>query len=133
MRAEVRQIAGYHHEITVDGHVLEVDEPVEAGGSDAGPTPTRLLAASLASCVAITIRMYAERKGWDITGLGVAAEFEGAPKAGETARFVIDLTMPPGLSEEQAERIAVIAGKCPVHRTLSGPVEIEQRTHPADG
>lgn len=131
MRAEVRQIDGYHHAVEIDGFTLDVDEPPEAGGSDAGPSPTRMLTASLAACTAITIRMYAERKGWDVTGLGVAAEFEGPPKAGETGHFVIELTLPAGLSDEQAERIAVIAGKCPVHRTLVGPVEIEQRTRSA--
>ena len=125
IRAEARRLKGHHHEVEVDGHVVVVDEPTEAGGTDLAPSPTRLLAASLASCTAITIGMYADRKGWDIAGLGVAVEFEGAAKAGETTHFRVDLTLPPGLTPEQAERIEVIAGKCPVHRTLVGPVEIE--------
>lgn len=132
MRAEARRISGHHHEVEVDGHVIVVDEPTEAGGQDTGPSPTRLLTAALASCTAITIGMYADRKGWDIEGLAVAAEFEGSPKAGETAHFVIDLTLPAGLSDDQRERIEVIAGKCPVHRTLVGPVEIETRTATTD-
>lgn len=121
-----------HQEVEVDGHVVVVDEPAEAGGTDAGPSPTRLLAASLASCTAITIGMYAERKGWDIEGLEVGVDFEGAPKAGETARFAVELDLPAGLTAEQAERIEVIAGKCPVHRTLTGEVEIEMRTRVAE-
>lgn len=133
MRAEVRQIDGYHHEVEIDGHVIVVDEPAAEGGTNAGPAPTRLLAASLASCTAITIQMYAARKGWDVSGLGVAVEFGGSPKAGEAAQFVIELTLPAGLSDEQAERITVIGGKCPVHRVLTGPVEIEMRSHLADG
>ncbi len=131
MRAVARRISGHKHEVEVDGHALIVDEPTEAGGTDAGPSPTRLLTAALASCVAITIGMYAGRKGWDVSGLEVAAELAGAPKAGATARFVVELTLPAGLSAEQAERIEVIAGKCPVHRTLAGPVEIETRTRAA--
>jgi len=125
MRAVARRISGHKHEVEVDGHSLIVDEPVEAGGTDAGPSPTRLLTAALASCVAITIGMYAARKGWDIEGVEVSAEFAGPPRAGETAHFAVELSLPDGLSAEQAERIRVIAGKCPVHRTLAGPVEIE--------
>lgn len=131
MRAVARRIAGHKHEVEVDGHALIVDEPVEAGGGDAGPSPTRLLTAALASCVAITIGMYAARKEWDVSGVEVAVEFEGSPRAGEAARFTVELVLPDGLSAEQIERIVVIAGKCPVHRTLAGPVEIETRTRAA--
>lgn len=131
MRAVARRISGHKHEVEIEGHSLVVDEPTEAGGTDAGPSPTRLLTAALASCVAITVGMYAGRKDWDITGLEVSAEFEAAPRAGETARFVVELSLPAGLSAEQAQRIELIAGKCPVHRTLAGPVEIETRTHVA--
>ena len=131
MRAVARRISGHKHEVEVEGHTLVVDEPTENGGTDAGPSPTRLLTAALASCVAITVGMYAGRKGWDITGLEVSAEFEGPPRAGESAHFVVELSLPAGLSAEQAQRIEVIAGKCPVHRTLAGPVEIETRTRAA--
>ncbi len=132
MRATARRLKGHHHEVEVDGHVIVVDEPTEAGGEDTGPSPTRLLAASLASCTAITIGMYADRKEWDIEGLEVAVDYAGSPKPGEVAYFVVDLTLPPSLSEEQRERIEIIAGKCPVHRTLVGPVKIETRTAVAD-
>ena len=128
MRAVARRISGHKHEVEIEGHSLIVDEPVEAGGTDAGPSPTRLLTASLASCVAITIGMYAARKEWDVSGLEVAVDFDGPPKAGETAHFTVELALADGLSAEQAERSAVIAGKCPVHRTLAGPVEVETRT-----
>jgi len=132
MRAEARRIAGHHHEVEVDGHVVVVDEPTEEGGENAGPSPTRLLTASLASCTAITMGMYADRKGWDIEGLEVAVELEGTPKPGETARFVVELGLPEQLTDEQRERLTVIAGKCPVHRILAGPAEIEIRTDAAD-
>jgi putative redox protein len=126
VRAVARRVDGYTHEVEVDGHRLIVDEPEEAGGADSGPSPTRLLTASLAACTAITIEMYADRKGWDLGDVEVAADFRGAPR-GEPARFDVAVKLPAGLSEEQVERIMVIAGKCPVHRTLVGDVEIEDR------
>jgi putative redox protein len=126
--ATARRQNVHHHEVEVDGHIVVVDEPTEAGGTDVGPSPTRLLAASLASCTAITIGMYADRKEWDIEGLEVTVDFEGTPASGEPARFVVHLSLPSGLSEEQVERLEVVSGKCPVHRLLTGEVEIETRT-----
>ena len=67
--ATARRRKGHRHEVDADGHLVVVDEPTDAGGTDGGPSPTRLLAASLASCTAITIGMYADRKEWDIEGL----------------------------------------------------------------
>jgi putative redox protein len=125
MRAVARRIAGHHHEVEVDGHTVVVDEPTEAGGEDTGPSPSRLIAAALASCTAITIGMYADRKEWDVEGLEVAVDYEGSPKPGETAQFTVDLGIPGSLSEEQRERIEAVAAKCPIHRTLAGPAEIE--------
>ena len=113
------------HDVEVDGHHLVVDEPTENGGMDEGPSPTRLMAASLASCTAITIGMYADRKGWEIGDLEVAVDFEGMPKGADTARFKIRLDLPDDLDDDQVNRIRTIAAKCPVHRTLTGRVEIE--------
>lgn len=126
--ATARRREVHHHEVEVDGHVVVVDEPTDAGGTDIGPSPTRLLAASLASCTAITVGMYADRKEWDIEGMEVTVEFEGSPKSDEPTAFVVNLELPDGLSDEQVERIETIAGKCPVHRILAGEVEIEMRT-----
>ncbi|MFN8159568.1 MAG: OsmC family protein [Solirubrobacterales bacterium] len=113
-----RRLAGFTQEVEVDGHTVIADEPAELGGNDAGPRPTRLLAASLAACTAITMEMYAQRKGWSLEGSEVAVEveFEGpAP-----ARLTVVLRLPASLDGEQRERLRVIAGKCPVHRALSG-------------
>jgi putative redox protein len=123
--ATAKRRKGHHHDVEVDGHALVVDEPTEAGGTNEGPSPTRLLAASLASCTAITIGMYADRKEWDIDDLEVAVDFEGTPTGAETAKFKIRLDLPDGLDEDQVNRIRTIAAKCPVHRTLTGRVEIE--------
>jgi putative redox protein len=126
MRAVAQRTEGFTHHVEVDGHELIVDEPTEEGGTNRGPSPTRLLTASLASCTAITIVMYADRKGWDVGELEVSAEFETA-KRGETARFDVAIKLPRALDEEQVERIKVVAGKCPVHRTLIGEVEVNDR------
>jgi putative redox protein len=127
MRAVARRVEGFAHQVEVDGHKLVVDEPTEEGGTDTGPSPTRLLTASLASCTAITVVMYTDRKGWDVGQLEVSAEFERAPKRGETARFDVTIRLPAALTDEQVERIEVVAGKCPVHRTLIGEVEVNDR------
>ena len=127
MRATAKRRKGHLHDVEVDGHNVVVDEPLDNGGTDSAPSPTRLLAAALASCTAITVGMYADRKEWDIEGLEVDVDFEGTPKSGETAKFVINLQVPEGLDEEQTDRIKTIAAKCPVHRTLVGDVEIEIR------
>lgn len=123
--ATARRREGYRHEVEVDGHVMVVDEPTDTGGTDAGPSPTRLLAASLASCTAITIVMYADRKEWDMDGLEVSVDFEGTPKGADAAHFTVNLALPAGLDDDQVDRIRTIAAKCPVHRTLTGEVEIE--------
>ncbi len=124
MRATARRNDGLAHAVEVDGHNLVVDEPLDSGGTDSAPSPTRLLAASLASCTAITIAMYADRKGWDTTGLEVDVDFEGSPPPGEQARFDVAVALPAGLDDEQRRRIMVVAGKCPVHRILATGSEI---------
>jgi putative redox protein len=126
-----RRRAGFAHEVEIEGgHTIVVDEPVEAGGTDTGPSPTRLVAAGLASCVAVTIEMYAERKGWDVgpVEVEVDVEYEGfAPRS-----FAVTLHLPAKLSEEQRERLLVIAGKCPVHKALTDqtPVSVSAQVEP---
>jgi putative redox protein len=128
MRAIARRTAsaGWAHRIETRGHQLVADEPTEQGGEDRGPTPQELLATSLAACTAITIEMYAKRKGWEIGDVEVECEYEQAERGSATA-FKLVLRLPGGLSREQLERLEVIAAKCPVHRTLEGEVKFEQR------
>ncbi len=76
--AVARRRQGYQHDIEIRDHRLVADEPEDEGGDDAGPRPTELLAASLASCTAITIEMYADRKGWDLGTVEVTVEYEPA-------------------------------------------------------
>ena len=105
---------------------MTADEPAEHGGNDAGPAPQELLALSLASCTAITVQMYADRKGWDIGDVAVDVDYELAPREG-WARFDLTIQLPKALSDEQVEKIIAVAGKCPVHRVLLGEIEIAER------
>jgi putative redox protein len=115
--AVVRRRQGYEHEIQIREHSLVVDEPPQKGGTDRGPTPAELLAASLASCTAITIEMYAARKEWGLGTVEVAVDFTEAT-ADTPPRFAVMITLGAELSEETQEKILTIAGKCPVHRAL---------------
>jgi len=126
MRAVARQREKLTHDVKAGDHTLTVDEPVEAGGQDEGPSPQELLAAALASCTAVTMEMYAQRKGWDTSGLTVDVEYTPAERGCPT-KFELVLKMPPHLDEEQIERLQVIAAKCPVHRTLEGEVLFDER------
>jgi putative redox protein len=123
--ALARRRNGYEHEIEIREHRLIADEDEDVGGGDQGPSPTELLAGALASCTAITIEMYADRKEWDLGAVEVAAEFtKGTADTAPKAR--VDIRIPVELSEDQTERILKIAHKCPVHRALLGSdVEID--------
>ena len=126
MRSAVaRRREGYEHELEIREHRLIADEPETDGGTDKGPRPTELLAASLASCTAITIEMYADRKEWELGQVEVAVDYE-EPATDSPASFDVRIKVPAALSDEQRERILVIAGKCPVHKTLAADdVKIE--------
>ena len=127
MRASARRCGDtFRHEIEIGDHLVTADEPVDVGGSGSGPSPQELLAASLASCTAVTVEMYARRKGWDIGEVVVDVNYEPAQR-GSPTRFDMVLQLPKELPEEQRERLAQIAAKCPVHRTLEGEVMFSER------
>jgi len=126
MRAVARQTKGFTHQLKVREHTLTADEPKEEGGDDAGPSPQELLAASLASCTAITMEMYAQRKGWNTDGMEIDVDYTPADR-GSPTRFNLVMRMPAHLSDEQVEKLRVIAAKCPIHRTLEGEVLFDER------
>jgi putative redox protein len=127
VRASARRRDGYTHDVEVDGHKLVIDEPEAAGGANEGPSPTRVGAAALAACTAITVEMYAERKGWELGNVEVDVDME--TEKSQIERFTVTLRVECELDDEQLERLRVIAGKCPVHRALASetPVAIEDR------
>ena len=126
MRAISRRVSGkLKQHVAIRNHRLTADEPPAHGGEDSGPSPQELLAASLASCTAITMEMYAKRKGWNIGDLEVEVDYEPAQR-GSPTKFVMTTRMPKELPEEQRERLMQIAAKCPVHRTLEGEVMFDE-------
>lgn len=126
MRALAIRKGKYEHEVRVRDHRLTADEPEDIGGRDCGPSPEELLAASLASCTAITMEMYAERKGWDLSGVEVDCDYTPAERGCPT-KFNLVVRLPAHLSDEQAERLGIIAAKCPIHRTLEGEVAFSEK------
>lgn len=131
-QATARQVdATYTHRVAIRHHELVIDEPGEAGGDDHGPSPQELLAASLASCTAITLEMYARRKGWEVGPVEVECEYE-PPERGAPTRFSLVVRLSNNCSDDQLERLKVIAAKCPVHRTLQGEVTFEERIERAE-
>jgi putative redox protein len=126
MHASAQRISGFRHIVKVREHRLNIDEPIEAGGDDAAPSPQELLAASLASCTAVTIEMYAARKSWNLRDVEVECEYVPAERGCPT-KFTLTLRLPSDLTDEQVQRLKVIATKCPVHRTLDGEVMFDER------
>ncbi len=128
--------AAYAQTVEAGPHRFTVDEPRRLGGADAGPNPYDLLLAALGACKTITATMYAKRKGWPLTGVTVRlrhARVHAADCADcETKEGMLDridcaLEFVGPLTDEQRARLADIAGKCPVHRTLTSEVEIRSR------
>ena len=126
MHATARQTVNLRHDVKIGSHTITADEPKDNGGDDEGPSPQELLAASLASCTAITMEMYARRKGWDVAGMTVDCDYKPAER-GSITRFQLVMRMPAHLSEEQVDKLQAIAAKCPVHRTLEGEVAFDER------
>lgn len=125
----------YQNAITIGPHTLIASEPEDLGGDGSGPTPMELAAAALGACTSITLRMYADRKGWPLEHIRTevthkkgprdvcaeeGAEGPGADRPGLADIFTRTIFMKGDLSPEQRERLLQIAGKCPVHKALSG-------------
>ena len=129
----VRSQHHYQQEITARDHITFADEPFDIDGDDTGPTPYELLLAGLGSCTAITLQMYARRKGWPLEGVEVELT-HGRDYAKDCAdcelddarldRVQINITLRGDLSDEQRGRLLEIATKCPVNKTLSAGLKI---------
>lgn len=127
----------FTHSVVVGSHEMLADEPESYGGDDRGPSPYEYLLAALGSCTSMTMRMYADRKGWDVGRLGVELRHakihakdcadceEGV--TGKIDRIERRLTFEGELTDEQLEKLMSIADKCPVHRTIEGRPNIVTR------
>lgn len=110
--------------IQVRHHTVVSDEAADVGGEDRGPNPTEMLLGALGACVAMTLRMYAGRKGWDLGDLQV--DLSGRDENGV---FIVERALHFGapLTDEQRTRLTEIAGRCPVSRRITGHVEIRSK------
>jgi putative redox protein len=133
-RVVVRTEGGYRSEVLANGHPLVADEPLALGGTNAGPTPYELLSSALGACTSITLRMYADRKGWPLEAAEVKLTHEkihcedcGNPDrpSSRIDHFTREISLEGPLDDAQRNRLLAIADRCPVHRTLKSPAEIE--------
>jgi putative redox protein len=114
--------APYATQLVIGSHHAVADEPVAIGGGDTGPAPDEILLSALAACTAITLRMYAQRKQWPLEGVDVEVEYAERGKDKNVLRRTVHLRGP--LDDGQRERLLQIANACPVHRILTGTVEV---------
>ena len=125
MQVTITSEEGLRVTARTDRHELVLDEPAETGGTDAGMTPQQAFLVSLGACAAITLEMYARRKGWPLEAVRVDVELE-RPGGNEPPRLTQRVHLTGDLDDEQRERLRVIAGRCPVHRMVEGPLEMEE-------
>jgi putative redox protein len=123
--ATLDSASGYAQKIDAGGHLLTADEAISHGGTNTGASPYALVLAALGACTSITLRMYADRKGWDLGEIHVALKHEKtADGADQIAR---ELTFSAPLADEQRARLAEIAEKTPVTRTIKTGASIHTR------
>ncbi len=125
----------YPTDITASGHALAADEPVSVGGRDTGPNPYDLLLSSLGACTAITLRMYADRKGWPLEAVTVRLDHrrvhardcaECESETGMVTLIERVLELDGELNDAQRQRLREIADQCPVHRTLTSEIRVRE-------
>lgn len=109
--------------VMVGRHTLRADEPVELGGTDAGPTPHQYLLAALGACTAMTVRMYARRKGWPLDHVEVRLH-HGRLAEDKAEIITREIILTGALDEDQRRRLREVAERCPIHRTLTGDLRL---------
>ncbi|MES2003803.1 MAG: OsmC family protein [Bacteroidota bacterium] len=124
--ASVKAVLGkelYRIEIqSPTGNIVMADEPVEKGGQDKGFSPKELLASSLAACTCATVRMYADRKEWNLTKINVSVDLV---EEEDKTTFNRKLQLEGELTEEQRSRLLGVANACPIHKILTHTITVE--------
>jgi len=115
----------YKTKVYAGGHFIYADEPEEVGGTDEGMAPGALLLASLGSCTAITIRMYADRKNYNLDAIKIELAICKEEEMSTETRITRKIEFSGDLTEDERQRLLVIADKCPIHKILSNPIKIE--------
>jgi putative redox protein len=123
--ATLSSASGYAQKIEAGGHALTADEATSRGGTDTGPSPYGLLLSALGACTSITLRMYADRKGWDLGEILVALKHEKTADGADNIDREVTFSAP--LTEEQRARLAEIAEKTPVTKTIKAGASIRTR------
>ncbi|KIC02950.1 osmotically inducible protein OsmC [Flavobacterium sp. JRM] len=115
----------YRTEIkSASGNIVIADEPQEMGGKNLGFSPSELLASALASCTLITLRMYIDRKQWDVAEINISVDFErNSEQNVSLLNRKIEIT--GNVDETQKERLLKIANSCPIHKTLTNTIQIQ--------
>jgi putative redox protein len=121
----------YRVELRAGDHALVADEPASGGGTDAGPAPFALLLSGLTACTAMTLRMYAERKGWHLAAVEVEAHYDVDDDGQASIERII--TLPDDLPADQRDRLADIAERTPVTKAVRAgtPIATTVRSEPA--
>lgn len=114
----------YETHLSTDSQVVVVDEPADVGGLDRGMRPGELLAGSLAACTVITLRMYADRKGWPLDSAVVHVDYNSDPLT-KRSLFSLKLILNGNLDDDQRARLLEMADRCPIHRALQNPIDFE--------
>jgi uncharacterized OsmC-like protein len=128
--------AGFAQEVEIGPHRLKGDEPVAYGGTDSGPSPYDFLLAALGTCTSMTISFYARRKGWPLEKVTVSLHHakihatdcaECETKVGKLDRIELEIELTGALTTEQRAKLMEIAGRCPIHQTLTSEINIQTR------
>lgn len=115
----------YRTEIkSASGNIVIADEPQEMGGKNLGFSPSELLASALASCTLITLRMYIDRKQWDVTEINASVDFEKNTEQ-NVSLLSRKIEIIGNVDEAQKERLLKIANSCPIHKTLTNTIQIQ--------
>lgn len=115
----------YRTEITsASGNIVIADEPQEMGGKNLGFSPSELLASSLASCTLITLRMYINRKQWEVSEINIKIDFE-RDLDNKISLFTRKIEIIGEVDDKQRQRLETIANSCPIHKTLTNSIEIK--------